>query len=277
MEKCGSIASNAKFVNPNISCMKTKLFLIALTMIALTSCETLTSIVNQVAGSGVLTGIGTGTFIDNAAGLKEALNVGISKTVASVSKPNGYLSDAALKILLPPETKVIVDNIRMIPGGQSLVDNAILRLNRAAEDAAVEATPIFVSAIKGLTLTDAKSILFGTDTAATSYLRKATYSNLKAAFKPKIATSLNKDLVEGVSATESWTLLTSNYNKVAQSMVGQVAGLKSVNADLTDFVADKALQGLFLKVAAQEKDIRQNPAARISALLKQVFGQLDPK
>ena len=257
--------------------MKTKIFLIALTLIVLTSCETLSVLLNQVAGSGVLNQIGTVATIDNAAGLKEALHVGITKTVASVNKPNGYLNDAALKILLPAETKVIVDNIRLVPGGQALVDNAILRLNRAAEDAAVEATPIFVSAIKGLTLTDAKSILFGTDTAATAYLRSATYSKLKAAFKPKIEASLNKDLVDAVSATESWTLLTSNYNKVAQSMVGQVAGLKSVNADLTDFVADKALQGLFLKVAAEEKNIRKDPEARINAILKQVFGQLDSK
>ena len=192
-----------------------------------------------------------------------------------MSKPNGFLGDAALKILLPAETDVIVDNIRMIPGGQALVDNAILRLNRAAEDAAVEATPIFLSAIKGLTLTDAKSILFGTDNAATTYLRNSTYTKLKAAFKPKIEASLNKDLVGAVSATESWTLLTSNYNKVSKTMAGQLAGLKPVTADLTDFVADKALQGLFLKVAAEEKNIRKNPEARINDLLKQVFGQLD--
>lgn len=253
--------------------MKPKYLILALSVTVLTSCETLTTILNQVAGSGVLNQ--TGTAIDNAAGLKEALNVGITKTVAVVSKPNGYLSDAALKIMLPAETDVIVDNIRMIPGGQALVDNAVLRLNRAAEDAAVEATPIFMSAIKELTLTDAKSILFGGDTAATAYLRKATYSKLKTAFKPKIAASLNKDLVDAVSATESWTLLTGNYNKVAQSVAGQVAGLKTVNADLTDFVADRALQGLFLKVAAEEKNIRVNPSARINDLLRKVFGQLD--
>jgi len=255
--------------------MKPNLLILAASLALLTSCETLTQIVNQVAGSGVLNQVAPG--IDNAAGLKEALTLGITKTVATVSKPNGYLSDAALKILLPAETMVIVDNIRMIPGGQTLVDNAVLRLNRAAEDAAVEATPIFVSAIKELTLTDAKSILFGTDTAATAHLRKSTYSKLKAAFKPKIAASLNKDLVDAVSATESWTLLTSNYNKAVQTLPGQLAGLKPVNADLTDFVADKALQGLFLKVAAEEKDIRKNPAARVSELLKIVFGQLDSK
>ena len=254
--------------------MKPKFIFLAFSILVLTSCETLTTIINQVTGSGMLNGT---AVIDNAAGLKEALNVGITNTVASVSKPNGFLGDSALKILLPAETDVIVDNIRLIPGGQTLVDNAILRLNRAAEDAAVEATPIFVSAIKGLTLTDAKSILFGTDTAATAYLRKSTYSKLKAAFMPKIEVSLNKDLVGAVSATESWTLLTSNYNKVAKSTAGQIAGLKVVTADLTDFVADRALQGLFLKVAAEEKNIRKNPAARINTLLKQVFGQLDAK
>lgn len=254
--------------------MKPKYIFLAFSLVVLTSCETLTTIINQVAGSGVLNGT---AVIDNASGLKEALNVGITNTVAAVSKPNGFLGDAALKILLPAETDIIVDNIRLIPGGQALMDNAILRLNRAAEDAAVEATPIFVSAIKGLTLTDAKSILFGTDTAATAYLRKSTFSKMKAAFMPKIEASLNKDLVGAVSATESWTLLTSNYNKVAKTTAGQIAGLKIVTADLTDFVADRALQGLFLKVAAEEKNIRKNPAARINALLKQVFGQLDKK
>lgn len=254
--------------------MKSTHLFLALALFSFTSCETLTTIMNQVAGSGVLNGT---AVIDNAAGLKEALNVGIEKTVAVVSKPNGFLGDAAMKILLPPETKVIVDNIRMIQGGQALVDNAVLRLNRAAEDAAAEATPIFVSAIKGMTLTDAKSILFGADSAATAYLRRTTYAKLKSTFKPKVEASLNKDLVDVVSATESWTLLTSNYNKVVQSSVGQLTGLKPVAVDLADFVTDKALQGLFLKVAAEEKNIRENPAARINALLKAVFGQLDSK
>jgi hypothetical protein len=254
--------------------MKRKIVMFALSLLVLTSCETLTAIMNQVAGSGMLNGT---AVIDNAAGLKEALNVGITNTVAAVSKPNGYYGDAALKLLLPPQTKVIVDNIRLIQGGQALVDNAVLRLNRAAEDAAREATPIFVSAIKQMTLTDAKSILFGADSAATAYLRKATYGQLKAAFKPKVEASLNKDLVDVVSATESWTLLTSNYNKVAQTTMGQVAGLKPVTVDLADFVTNKALQGLFLKVAAEEKSIRKNPEARINALLKQVFGQLDAR
>lgn len=249
--------------------MKPTPFILAVLLFAFSSCETLTLIMNQVATSGVLNGT---AVIDNTAGLKEALNVGITKTVSVVSKPNGFLSDVALKILLPPETKVLVDNIQLIQGGQTLVDNAVLRLNRAAEDAAIEATPIFVSAIREMTMTDAKSILFGTDTAATAYLRKATYARLKLAFKPKIEASLNKELVDVVSATESWTLLTSNYNKVAK-----LAGLKPVAVDLADFVTDKALQGLFLKVADEEKNIRQHPEARINELLRQVFGQLDSK
>lgn len=249
--------------------MYKKMIFLAVTALFFASCETLQQLATGVPSQ-------TATY-SNAAGLKEALTLGITNSVATLSKENGYFSDLAIKILMPAEAAVIIDNIRLIPGGEKLVNDVVLRLNRAAEDAATEAAPIFVNAIKVMTFADATSILFGTETAATNYLRKTTYSQLSAAFKPKISTSLNKELVGGISTNESWTSLTTAYNKVANSALGKVYGLKSVNTDLSTYVTDQALNGLFLKIGQEEKAIRENPSARVTTLLQKVFGQLDNK
>jgi len=211
----------------------------------------------------------------NAAGLKEALTVGATNSVLSLARENGYYSDAALKILLPDDASVIVDNIKLIPGGQNMINDVVLRLNRAAEDAAVEAKPVFVNAITGMSFSDATSILFGKDTAATNYLRKTTYSKLVTAFQPKVEASLGKDLVGNVSTIESWTTLTTAYNKVANSLVGKAANLRAVNTNLSAYVTRCALNGLFIKIGAEEKNIRENPSARVTTVLQKVFGQLD--
>lgn len=251
--------------------MKRFLILI-LTAGLLTSCEALTAILGSLATEAATTQTAS---INNAAGLKEALTVGVKKSVSTLNKENGFFSDAALKILLPDEAQTLIKNINLIPGGQKLVDQAVLRLNRAAEDAAVEATPIITSAIVSMTFNDAKAILFSTDNAATDYLRTKTYSQLVDAFKPKIEASLNKNLVGGISATTSWTELTTAYNKVASTAVGQLSGLKRIDTDISAYVTRKALDGLFVRIAQEEKSIRQDPAARVTNLLKQVFGQLD--
>jgi len=241
------------------------------------SCETLQQIATQVGGTQLGTVAGSTTTYSNATGLKEALSVGIANAVTSLNQENGYYSNAALKILLPEEASTIVDNIKLVPGGQKMVNDVVLRLNRAAEDAASEAKPIFVSAIKNISFTDATGILFGKDTAATNYLRKTTYGQLMTAFQPKVEASLGKDLVGTMSTTESWTTLTSAYNKVANSLVGKAASLKPVNTNLSAYVTQQALNGLFLKVGAEEKSIRENPSARVTTVLQKVFGQLDPK
>lgn len=240
-----------------------------LVVIMFTSCETLTSILGSLNNS-AQTGL-----INNSAGLKEALTIGVKNSVFDLNKENGYLSDAALKILLPAEAQMLVNNIKLIPGGQNLIDQAVLRLNRAAEDAVSEAIPIFTTAIVNITFSDARAILFSTDTAATAFLRNKTYSQLVNAFKPKIETSLNKNLVGDISATKSWSNLTSAYNKVATSTGGRIAGLKSIDTDISSYVTKRALDGLFIRVAAEEKLIRKDPVARVTSLLKQVFGQLD--
>ena len=210
-------------------------------------------------------------------GLKSSLNVGIGKAVEKLGMENGFYNDAALKLLLPPEAKAITNNIRLVPGGQDLVNKTILSLNRTDEDAVKEAIPIFRNAIMKMSFEDAMSILFGKENAATDYLRKTTYAGLKVAFAPKVKTSLNKPLVANVSTNQTWSLLCSGYNGAANSTVGKLSRMKPVNVNLENYVTEKALDALFIKVAAVEKDIRTNPSARINDVLQRVFGQLDKK
>ena len=128
-----------------------------------------------------------------------------------------------------------------------------------------------------MSITDAVGILFGKENAATEYLRQNTYYQLKAAFAPKVKQSLGKPLVANLSTTQTWNTLSSGYNSVASGTIGSIAGLKTVNVNLEKYVTEKALDALFVKVAAEEKAIRTNPVARVNDLLKKVFGQLDKK
>jgi len=242
--------------------------------LALGSCTQLLQVANQISSSTTALPV---TNAENISGLKSSLNIGIEQAVGNLGVENGFFKDAALKLLLPKEAQPIIDNIKLVPGGQDLVDKAVLSLNRSAEDAVKEATPIFKSAITNMSITDAVGILFGNNNAATEYLRKTTYSQLKAAFAPKIKASLEKPLVANLSTTKTWNSLSSGYNTVAGSTIGSIAGLKTVNVNLENYVTEKALDALFVKVAAEEKSIRTNPTARVNDLLKRVFGQLDKK
>jgi len=252
-----------------------KIIFIALTCVTLSSCAELMQVATDL-GTNVNSGMPV-TNAENISGLKSSLNVGIDQAVGSLGVENGFFNDAALKLMLPKEAQPIIDNIRLIPGGQELVNRAVLSLNRSAEDAVKEATPIFRNAISNMSFTDAMGILFGGNNAATEYLRQNTYSQLKTAFAPKVRTSLSKPLVANVSTTQTWNMLSSGYNSVANNTVGRIAGLKTVNVNIEDYVTAKALDALFLKVAEEEKDIRTNPVARVTTILKRVFGQLDKK
>lgn len=210
-------------------------------------------------------------------GLKEALTLGAKTSAERLSVENGYYGDAAIKILLPDEAKMITDNISKIPGGDQLVEDVILRINRAAEDAAREAAPIFVSSIAQMTVRDAFSILKGADNAATSYLKATTYNELYSLYKPKIQTSTEKKIIGNISTRDSWVALTGKWNSFAGSVAGRLAGLKPVNTDLDDFLTTEALNGLFSKLEIEELKIRKEVSARTSPLLKRVFGTLDNK
>lgn len=207
-------------------------------------------------------------------GLKEALVIGAKNSSGRLSLTDGYYRDIAVKILLPDEAKIIIDNISKIPGGEALIEDVILRINRAAEDAAKEVAPIFVSAITGMTVADGFAILRGADNAATDYLKQNTYNELFSLYKPKIAVSTGKKIVAGISTRESWETLTGKWNNIAGTTAGRLAGLHTVNSDLDDFLARKALDGLFLKVADEEYKIRKDVSARVTELLRKVFGSI---
>ncbi|MDX1904918.1 MAG: DUF4197 domain-containing protein [Thermonemataceae bacterium] len=211
---------------------------------------------------------------DVANGLKEALNQGISNGVSELIKTDGYFANQAIKLFLPPEAQKVQDLIvKNIPQGQKLIDQAVLKMNRAAEDAANEAKPIFVEAITSMTILDAKNILFGKENAATDYLKQKTYQKLVQAYSPKINASLSK-----VGATQAWQALTTPYNKLANSPAGMLVNVtQPINSDLAAYTTQKALDGLFWRIAQEEQKIRKNPVARTTALLQRVFGELDKK
>ena len=197
---------------------------------------------------------------DIVAGLKDALNKGTQKSTEKLSAVDGFFKDAAVKILFPPEAAKMESALRKAGFGPQ-VDKAILDINRAAEDAAKSASPIFLNAIKNMSVTDGLNILRGSDTSATAYLRKSTSVQLYAAFLPVIKSSLDK-----VGATSSWNTVVSLYNKIPFQ--------KKINPDLPAYSTDKALYGVFFYVAVEEKSIRANPAGQADALLKKVFGGL---
>jgi hypothetical protein len=219
------------------------------------------------------------TDTEIVAGLKEALTIGSDTAVNIVSKIDGYYKDEVIRILLPPEADIIVDNldnpVLQGLGIDQLVEDVILKINRAAEDAAKQATPIFWDAITDMSIADGYNILHGEDTAATHYLRENTFSELNALFAPQMQASLDKDLVAGVSAQDTWNTMTDNYNTVANSLPGQLAGLEPVNTDLGEWVTYKALDGLFVKLADEEIAIRNDIEHRVTELLQRVFGSLD--
>ena len=205
--------------------------------------------------------LGNGLSSDDiVAGLKDALSKGTQKSTDKLSAVDGFFKDAAVKILLPPEAAKLEKAVRQAGFGAEC-DKAILDINRAAEDAAKSAAPIFFNAIKSMSVTDGIGILRGPDTAATSYLRRTTTVQLTAAFLPVIKNSLDK-----VGATNSWKTVVDIYNKIPFH--------SKVNADLPAYTTQRALGGVFYYVAVEEKNIRKDPMGQADNLLKKVFGGL---
>ena len=223
-------------------------------------------------------------------GLKTALEVGTDSAVFTTSQQDGYLKDELIKIMLPPEAGIIVDNISLVPGGQALLNNVITGINRSAEDAAKSAGPIFRDAITSLSISDGLSILNGQNpasstksyavafdsTAATQYLKSTTYDQLVTSFSAPINQSLDKPLVLGISTNDAWNNLTSAYNTVVDADVLNIFGLHKVTTDLGTYCTQRALDGLFLKVGDQEIKIRRDPwqwvSTTVGDILTKVFG-----
>lgn len=225
-------------------------------------CACTTAQINQTLGDVNKTLGGTTsqplTTAEVADGLKEALIKGISTGSDLVSQLDGYFKNPEIKIPFPPEVKKVEDKLRQIGFG-SEVDKFVMQLNRGAEDAAKEAKPIFITAIRSMTIQDAWAILRGENDAATQYLKRTTSDQLKSKFKPVIQNSLNK-----VNATKYYGDIVNRYN--------QLPLVQKVNPNLDDYANDKAIEGLFLMIAKEEKNIRENPIARTTELLKKVFG-----
>ena len=193
-----------------------------------------------------------------ANGLKEALTKGISKGADLVSATDGYFKNPEIKIPFPPEVRKVETKLRQMGMGKT-IDNFVLTLNRAAEEAAKEAKPIFIEAIKQITIDDALSLLKGNPDAATQFLKRTTTASLKQKFSPIVQAALDK-----TSATKYYKDITSTYNKIPL--------VTKVNPDLNAYATDKAIEGLFIMIAKEEKNIRENPVARTTDLLKKVFG-----
>ncbi len=230
-----------------------KLFTLLLIAITLGSCDTLNQVITNAGTVGVLSNAEAG------AGIKEALAQGIAKSVLQLNTTDGFFKDAIYKVLLPPEAIKIENTLRSL-GLNSIVDKAILQINRGAEDAVGYAKPIFVDAIKSMTLSDAIGLVKNGDTSATHFFREKTTSKLMAAFTPVIKSSL-----ERVDATKYYGDLVTKYNSLPLVF-------KKLNPDLTGYVTEKATSALFNLVAKEELNIRNNFAARTSDLLRKVFG-----
>ncbi len=200
------------------------------------------------------------TEYEAAEGIKEALSQGLAKSVLQLNREDGFFRDAFYKILLPPEGRKVENTLRDIGLG-SMVDKAILQINRGAEDAAGYARPIFANAIKSMTINDAIGLVRNGDSSATHFFREKTTAELTAAFLPVIKASLDK-----VNATKYYGDIVNRYNSIPLV-------LNKVNPDLNGYVTSKAINALFDLVAKEEKNIRTNFAARTSELLRKVFGQ----
>jgi hypothetical protein len=201
--------------------------------------------------------------VDIGAGLKEALNKGVEKQVTKLTAMDGFYKNEAVKILVPDELQKVDNALRKMGMGK-LADDGIKSLNRAAEEAVKESTPIFVSAIKNMSITDAKNILLGNDSAATSYLKTTTTTPLYGKFNPVVKANLSK-----VGADKIWAEIIKKYNSLPL--------VSKVNPDINDYVTNKALDGVFKMIAVEEKNIRTDLSARTSPLLKKVFAMQDKK
>lgn len=235
-----------------------KKIVLSIAFLSLVSCAEMQQVLEQLPQQ---TGILSQAEMGN--GLKEALNNGITKQVSKLTTTDGFFRNEAVKILLPEEIQKVDTKLRQL-GMSKLADEGLKVLNRAAEDAVKEATPIFVDAVKQMTFTDAKNILLGNQSSATNYLQTSTSTALYGKFNPVIKNSFAK-----VGADKIWTQIITKYNSIPL--------VKKVNPDLTDYTTNKAMEGVFKMIAVEEKDIRTNFSARTSDLLRKVFALQDKK
>ena len=233
-----------------------KKLLMLVFVFSLSGCAEMQQVMNQLPQN-------QGLGLDISGGLKEALNNGISIQVTKLTAVDGFYKNELVKILLPEELRKVDSGLRKI-GLSSLADEGLKVLNRAAEDAVKQSTPIFVDAVRNMTFADAKMILMGNQNSATLYLQNTTSTSLYAKFNPVIKTSFNK-----VGADTVWKNIINRYNSIPL--------VNKVNPDLTDYVTNQAMSGVFKMIAVEEKNIRTNLNSRTSILLQNVFALQDYK
>lgn len=205
-------------------------------------------------------------------GLQSLLRVSTDTSVKNLSVTNGYFGDQLVKILLPPEAQDLQRALQYL-GQQQLVDDMVLKMNRAAEKAATKATPIFTNAILGITFSDAFNIVNGAnDTAATAYLRRTTSTPLFRAFQPQIDTVLAQPLVGTLSAKDSWVTIIGLYDQV-RNLPFNPLNLQPINADLSAFVTQKALDGLYVKIKGHEQKVRKDLNLRVTPEIRRLWQQ----
>jgi hypothetical protein len=194
-------------------------------------------------------------------GLKDALTIATKAAAGKVSVLDGYYKNTLIKIPYPTEVKQAMDMAKKIPGGEKYVDEFVKSLNRAAEEAAKEAAPVFLDAVKQMTINDGLTILQGSSNEATMFLKAKTEASLKTKYKPIVKKALDK-----VQATKHWTKVAGYYNKIPF--------VTKLNPNLDDYTTQKALDGLFLMIGKEEEKIRKDPGARVTDTLRDVFGGL---
>lgn len=233
-------------------------------LLFLAQCDILESVASDVLSTDGTTGAPSLTNDEVIAGLKEALTIGIKNGAASASAVDGFFKNP--KIFIPwPEDAIRLKEWGVKNGFDGKVTEIETTFNRAAEEASKKATPIFVDAITSMSISDGFDILRGSDSAATMYLQRTTSSALMSAFRPVV-----HDAVETVKLTQYWEPVAGAYNKVAKFS----QSMNEVNTDLDGYVTQKGMDGLFYLIKVEEKKIRDNPAARVTDLLKKVFGSV---
>ena len=238
------------FVSYPENIMLKQAWLLCFFFIGLSSCEVINNLPQTTT---------TITQTEAAQAIRQALDQGTGKGIGFLNKPGGFFDNETYKLFLPPDARKIETTLRQV-GFTSLVDKAILQINRAAEDAVGSARPIFLNAIQQMTIADAINIIKGPRDAATQYFRDKTTDQLQAAFLPVIKSSLEK-----FNATKYYADLITTYNSFPTT-------INKINPDLPSYVADKAVSALFDQIAQEEVNIRNNPVARTTEILKKVFG-----
>lgn len=233
--------------------MKKTFFLLCL-VFTLSSCDEL----QQIANEAVLTNQSDSQI---SSGLKQALELGVERQVKELTAPGGFFQNEEVRILLPEELRKVETALRRV-GLNNLADEGLIALNATAEDAVKEATPIFVNAIKNMSIQDAQKVLMGNENAATQFLERQTSEELYASFYPVVEDSFQK-----VGADEIWSNLISKYNNLPLT--------SNVTTDLSEYITQQAMQGVFIMIAKEEKEIRNNAKARTTDLLRRVFSLQD--